>query len=131
MARTIRISYYLKENNLGHKSQYEKQIYIKNISWHPPPAPIHIEDRISSFEKLLKERHNTLVNKHKQRNLLNLTPLQKKVMDHLKQNHNIIIKPTDKNLGPAIMDTEDYIHQVLQEHRFSVRSRAKILSKKS
>jgi hypothetical protein len=116
MARTIRISYYLKENNLGHKSQYEKQIYIKNNTWHPPPAPLHIEDRISSFEKLLKEKHNILVNKHKQRNLLNLTPLQKKVFDHLKQNHNIIIKPTDKNLGPAIMDTEDYIQQVLKDH---------------
>jgi len=37
-------------------------------------------------------------------------------LDHLKQNHNILIKPTDKNLGPAIMDTEDYIHQVLQDH---------------
>jgi hypothetical protein len=34
----------------------------------------------------------------------------------LKENKNLTIKPTDKNLGPAIMDTDRYIRQVLQEH---------------
>ena len=26
------------------------------------------------------------------------------------------IKPTDKNLGPAVMDTSEYVNQVLTEH---------------
>jgi hypothetical protein len=34
----------------------------------------------------------------------------------LKDNKNLIIKPTDKNLGPAIMNLKDYIIQILQEH---------------
>ncbi len=29
---------------------------------------------------------------------------------------NLIITPTDKNLGPAIMDTLSYTQQVLKEH---------------
>lgn len=37
-------------------------------------------------------------------------------MKLLKQNKNIIIKSTDKNLGPATMDTKDYVLQVLKEH---------------
>jgi hypothetical protein len=34
----------------------------------------------------------------------------------LKNNKDIIIKPTDKNLGPAVMDTSEYVHQILTEH---------------
>jgi len=34
----------------------------------------------------------------------------------LKRNKNITIKPTDKNLGPAVMDTNDYINEILKEH---------------
>jgi len=34
----------------------------------------------------------------------------------LKNNDNIIIKHTDKNLGPAVMDPNNYIQQILQEH---------------
>jgi hypothetical protein len=116
LARSIRTNFYLKEHNLDCNSDYEKQIYIKNTNWHPPPAPLHIEDKISDFEKLLKEKHFNLINKYKQHSLLNLTPLQKSVLKQLKANGDIIIKPTDKNLGPAIMDKSDYIQQILQEH---------------
>jgi predicted DNA-binding protein (UPF0251 family) len=34
----------------------------------------------------------------------------------LKNNKAIRIKPTDKNLGPAVMDTSEYVNQVLTEH---------------
>ena len=34
----------------------------------------------------------------------------------LKNNDQITIKPTDKNLGPAILETNHYISQVLTEH---------------
>jgi hypothetical protein len=37
-------------------------------------------------------------------------------MRQLKANNAIIIKPTDKNLGPAVMDTSEYMQQVLKEH---------------
>jgi len=49
-------------------------------------------------------------------NLSNLTPLQANTLKLLKANDNLIIKPTDKNLGPAIMYTISYIQQVLNEH---------------
>jgi len=116
MARSIRTNYYLKQHNLDSSKDYEKQIYVKNTSWHPPPAPLHIEDKISSFEKILKEQHKTLLSKNKKRSLLNLTPLQKSVLQQLRCNDKIVIKPTDKNLGPAVMDKNDYIQQVLKEH---------------
>jgi len=55
MARSIRTRYYLKELNIDNSADYEKQIYLKNKGWHPPPAPLHIEDKLTMFEKTLKE----------------------------------------------------------------------------
>jgi len=37
-------------------------------------------------------------------------------LNSLKKNQNIVVKPTDKNLGPATMDLTKYIKQILQEH---------------
>jgi hypothetical protein len=34
----------------------------------------------------------------------------------LRQKKDLIIKPTDKNLGPALMDLDSYVKQVLEEH---------------
>jgi hypothetical protein len=49
-------------------------------------------------------------------NLNNLTTQQKNAFRQLSHNQEIIIKPTDKNLGPAVMDIKNYVSQVLQEH---------------
>ncbi len=40
-------------------------------------------------------------------------------MKQLKDNKSIIIKPIDKNMGPAIKDTKNYIQQVLEEYLLS------------
>jgi hypothetical protein len=66
------------------------------------------------FEKLLKAKQQELINKSKNHTLLNLTPLQRSALTKLRQNNNFIIKPTDKNLGPAVMDASTYVKQVLQ-----------------
>jgi hypothetical protein len=116
LARSIRIQYYLMETGTTNDSTYEKQIYVKNTNWHPPPAPWAIEEKITDFEKALRQKHQSLVEKHQKINITNLTPIQAKAMRLLKNNKDIIIKPTDKNLGPAIMDTPDYVHQILTEH---------------
>jgi len=116
MARSIRISSFLQEHNLPECEDYEKQIYICNNNWHPPPASLLIEDKITEFEKLLKEKQRKLISKNRNRYLLNLTPLQKAAMKSLRNNNNIVIKSTDKNLGPAVLDADTYSKQVLQEH---------------
>jgi hypothetical protein len=48
--------------------------------------------------------------------LSNLTTLQTKALNSLAKNKNIIIKATDKNLGLAVMDSDKYTLQILQEH---------------
>jgi len=112
MARSIRTSHYLHENQIQADSDYVKQIYIKNLAWHPPPAPWPIEEKITSFEKELKKKQKILENKYKKINISNLTPLQTHTLRQLKDNKAITIKPTDKNLGPTVMDTSKYVNQV-------------------
>jgi hypothetical protein len=116
MAKTIRTKHFLSENGIIDNNSYEKQIYIKNPTWNPPPAPLPIENKITEFEKYLKSYHQHLTQKFKRNKLTNLTPLQSKALITLKHNKNITIKPTDKNLGPAVLDTKQYIGQILQEH---------------
>jgi hypothetical protein len=116
MAYAIRTKNNLQALNKTNDSDYVKQIYIKNKNWNPEPAPLHIEDKITDLEKLLKNQQKTLCNTTQGRNLRNLTYPQSVTLCLLKLDDNLTIKNTDKNLGPAIMETEDYIHQVLKDH---------------
>jgi hypothetical protein len=116
MARSICTKHYLKENGLNDNKDYEKQIYITHLNWQPPPAPWDVEQKITDFEKALKQKQQLLEAKHKNLNVTNLTPSQAKAMRQLKTNNAIIIKPTDKNLGLTVMDTSEYIQQILKEH---------------
>jgi hypothetical protein len=67
--------------------------------------------------KYLSKSHTTHLPKNTATpNVSNLTPIQSKALHSLKQNKQLVIKPTDKNLGPAIMDLDAYILQTLREH---------------
>jgi hypothetical protein len=83
MARAIRTHNYLQNNNIDTDTHYDKQIYVRNATWHPPPAPLSIEDEITDFEKAIKRKQQALELKYKKRNLSNLTPLQTKVLHQL------------------------------------------------
>jgi hypothetical protein len=116
VARSIRIKYFLDQKGLGNDEEYNRQIYINNTGWHPPPALLNIENHITNIEKVLKLKQQEVISKIKNRSLPNLTPLQLSALRKLQSNSKIIIKPTDENLGPAVLDTETYVKQVLQEH---------------
>jgi hypothetical protein len=54
MAYSIHTKYQLQQ--LGHTkdSHFIKQIYLRNKTWNPEPAPTNIEDKITNFNKTLK-----------------------------------------------------------------------------
>jgi uncharacterized protein (DUF1015 family) len=65
----------------------------------------------------------------------NLNNLQLKTLQQLQNNQNFIIKPKDKNLGPAIVNLDNYINMVLNKHlltpAYSQLSREMAVSKLS
>jgi hypothetical protein len=64
------------ESNYQGEAEYIKQIYKKNPKWNPPPAPPLIEEKITTFEKLLKTEPKKLNHKYSTRSLSNLTSTQ-------------------------------------------------------
>ncbi len=103
-AYNIRTELHLKQSASETNNDYIPQIYIKNTGWNPPPASLTVENKLTSFEKALTNEirlKQQLALHHKRRQ--NLNKLQFKTLQQLQNNHNFIIKPTDKNLGPAIM----------------------------
>jgi len=116
LAYSIRTKEALKKSNTDQNSTYIKQIYLKKALWNQPSASIDIEDKITEFEKALKKAHNKLILHYNKSTLRNLTKTQLQILTELKSNNNIIIKPTDKNLGPAVMQKDAYIKQVLNKH---------------
>jgi hypothetical protein len=117
LAYRIRTKQYLLSNRKSTNTEYVPQIYKKLKNWYPPPASLTIENRITDFEKQLKQLITT--NNDKIQPYTNLTPIQKSTMRELKHLSEFIILPTDKNLGPSISNRDDYIKQVLQEHLLS------------
>ncbi len=116
LAYSIRTKHYLTSNNVASDAEYIKQLYKKNITWNPPPAPNLVENKITEFEKALKAAQHQLIKINSKKKSSNLTPVQLKTLRALRKNKSIIIKPTDKNLGPALMEIDSYIKQVLREH---------------
>jgi hypothetical protein len=117
LAYAIRTRYSIASATMAkEESTYIPQIYQRNKNWNPPPAPIKIEKQLTCFEESLKQEHAQLSRKYQGINLSYLTPLQAIALKKLWENKNIIIKKTDKNLGPVVMEKDSYIHQILTEH---------------
>ena len=114
LAYKVRTKQYLLDNNTSTRNDYIPQLYIKLKNWNPPPASLVTEERMTHFEKRLREASN--INNSQTYHFTSLTPLQKQTLHEFKQSKEFIIIPTDKNLGPAVLNRDDYISQVLKEH---------------
>jgi len=114
LAYRIRTKHYLQMADRMDNQEYIPQLYVKLKNWNPPPARPITEDKLTLFEKTSKEAIR--LNNLQPYAFSNLTPNQKITLNKFKQSEEFIILPTDKNLGPAIMNRDLYIKQVLREH---------------
>jgi hypothetical protein len=90
---------------------YIPGLYIAS-KWMPPHAPDKFEFAFDHFDKLLTDERRSLQWTRR----FNLTPSQRHVLSDLTKRPDLIILPTDKNLGPCVIEREKYIAQVLKEH---------------
>jgi hypothetical protein len=95
------------------ESDYIPELYI-NSTFEPPFSTANLEWRIMEYanqlERLVKHASKC------RRPCYNLSSVQYKVLQRLKDDNTIIICLTDKNLGPAIMDRAEYIRRALDDH---------------
>ncbi len=114
LAYKIRTKQFLLDNPRHDHSTYIPQLYVKLKHWNPPPASNEVEDQLVHFEKKIKAA--VARNASQKTPYSSLTPLQRSTLQELRESKDFIIMPTDKNLGPAIMNYESYVQQVLSEH---------------
>ena len=89
----------------------ENRLFIRS-NWHPPSenVPIEFRARVTHFILTAKKLFN------RKRHPSNLLPNQRLALNTLRQNNELIIWKTDKNLGPAIIERDVYIQRALSDH---------------
>ena len=87
-------------------------LYIPDTTWEPDfPANEQFAIRCSDF--ILKV---TDLFQHKRTPTRTLLPLQEKALSWLKEHPEIMVVKTDKNLGPAIIEREQYFQYAWRDH---------------
>ena len=107
-ARSVRIHHFFRNNNSS-SNNYNKKLYVPNKTWKPPNASENIENT------LLKIQQNINNIQQPKRTNNNLTQQQRQLIHLLKQNQNLMVIPTDKNLGPALLTHQQYL-DLCNEH---------------
>ena len=92
---------------------YNPKIYIPNDDFEPDDCKTPL------IEEAMQRFHNgllNLVNNHSPKRAHNLSRQTRFLLEKLSTNREFIIVPTDKNLGPAIMERSVYKARCLQDH---------------
>lgn len=92
---------------------YIQKLYIKS-DYEFEPASDEIEQAVSNFCNAVKAEQ--LQRSRRIKPTRNLTLRQWKLIQFFKDNDRYIVIQGDKNLGPCILDREDYIHRGCKEH---------------
>jgi hypothetical protein len=91
---------------------YNPRMYI-NSDWSPPfsNVPRTLSRRLHHFEHLVTSKFRTKL-KVKQ----NLLRHQRFALEHLRQQNDFLIVACDKNLGPSIIERDEYIRYAFRDH---------------
>lgn len=108
----IRVRNFIQQIDLAEDPDYDPKLYLPSEDFTPDPAPNQIEQGIRDFKQTLQE----LIAKNIQHRQHNLPPDIRRLLRFLEGNKDFIILPTDKNLGPAIMERATYKRRCLQDH---------------
>ena len=108
---------YIKSHFIGDPSDVTnwdpKKLYIASPDWEPDSAVIKDELKAISGDFLRKLKTLFLPNHTRQSSSINLDRVQRRTLDTLEKSSSHVIIPTDKNLGPAVLERTSYINTVL------------------
>lgn len=93
-------------------TEYDPKLYIKSSTFEPDPAPEPIEEAITQFQSGLQQ----LINTNQQPRRSNIPTTTRQALRQLRKDDRFIVVPSDKNLGPAVMERSTYITRSLKDH---------------
>lgn len=100
------------------RMDFNPKIYRQDKEWEPEAVSEEIEQALNEMECKL-EQH---IKNHKYYRTINLTRNQHDMIRRLRHNEDFIIVPSNKNLGPCILEREEYIARALQDHLLQEKS---------
>jgi len=95
----------------SNETQYIPGLYIPS-TWQPPRSMYEIEEPLSRFRNRVEDLTSALPTQRR----YNLNTSQRRCLKALGSRPDLVVFPTDKNLGPSVCDRSRYIRQVLSEH---------------
>ena len=100
--------------SINDKEPCPKRLLIKS-EWIPDEQDNkELEDKLNDFISTITKLNKTHL--QRQKSASNLTNLQKNHINVLRDNKDIITLMCDKNLGPAVIERQEYIKLILTEH---------------
>ena len=95
-----------------HDTWSPKQLYIRDEFWIPKTwdIPHEIQVRTAAFCKALRPHFR------KRKALRNLSPIQEHLLRTLRNNPQFLVVPSDKNLGPVLLERDTYVRRCLTDH---------------
>ena len=88
---------------------FNPRLYV-NSEWNAPPCPNPHAKALDNFEDEINVLRQNLPSYRR----FNLRPIQRRALSILVLNNLIIVFPTDKGLGPYVIDRDGYMRGALK-----------------
>ena len=124
LRRDVRMRWFILNNKHVDRHTMSPRLHRRNDKWEPSKASGSIEESIDRFVKALEREFSSL--KHTKSS--NLTMVQKNSLNFIRNKKDLMILLSDKNLGPMVVNRDDYVKSMIDQH-LSNRSTYEIITK--
>lgn len=110
--------YFTDKRRSGEEEEPPPQLFLRS-NFTPPRDEILTELRARTNRFLSKLKGAFATARHRtppRRRYTNLSPFQSHLLDTFSSSTEFIVFPSDKNLGPAILERDEYIRRAMQDH---------------
>ena len=118
LQRAIHLRFHFAGSETSSNDTYDPKMYVRS-TWTPPYwtlPPIVLQQRLDKFATTLNKLFKRRMGK------TNLLSYQTRALQSLQKQQDFLICPCDKNLGPAIIERDDYIKIAMRDHLLDGRT---------
>ena len=116
--RAIHLRFHFAGSTESSDEPYEPKMYVRSNSTPPhwTRPPVVLDKRLENFSHQLNKLFKKRIGK------TNLLSYQSHALKTSQQQQDFLICPCDKNLGPAIIERDDYIKIAMRDHLLDGRT---------
>ena len=118
LQRAIHLRFHFAGTATSLNDEYDPKMYVRS-NWTPPYwtlPPVVLQKCLDKFATTLNILFKRRMGK------TNLLSYQTRALQSLQQQQDFLICPCDKNLGPAIIERDDYIKIAMRDHLLDGRT---------